>query len=157
LVRTAACQIGAQRNFTDPDCRIRPLRSKARIAGYNALTAVDGGLGSSSLQRLQPSSADRDLPARLVDIANPKGGFRGARDCDERNVHHLARRRIDGFLAPGRARYRESHAAGLRQWSKASRKATTVMKLKRAGRRSRHRSAEIEMSAQGQPQSSWGA
>jgi hypothetical protein len=32
----------AQRNFTDPDSRIQPMRSGAVIAGYNAQAAVDG-------------------------------------------------------------------------------------------------------------------
>ena len=59
--------------------------------------------------------------------------------CDEQNLQHLARRRINGYIAPGRARHGEKHAAGSRRWPKGSRKAAMATKLKRAGRRSRYR------------------
>src|SRR6516165_4617757 len=67
----------AQRNFTDPDSRIQPLRSKAVIAGYNAQIAVDGAHQIIVAQRLQTSPADaRALPGLLADVravlgANP--------------------------------------------------------------------------------------
>jgi transposase len=60
----------AQRNFTDPDSRIQPLRSKAVIAGYNAQIAVDGAHQVIVAQRLQTSPADaRALPGLLADVA----------------------------------------------------------------------------------------
>jgi hypothetical protein len=88
------------------------------------------------------SSADaRALPGPLADVRavlhpNPKEVSTDAGYCDERNLRQLARRRIDGCLAPGRARHGQKHAAGLRRWPKGSRKAAMAMKLKRAGRRS---------------------
>jgi hypothetical protein len=133
----------AQRNFTDPDSRIQPLHSKAVIAGYNAQIAVDGAHQIIVVQRLRTSLADaRALPCLLADIravlhANPKEVSADAGYCDEQNLSHLARRRIDGYLAPGRARHSQKHAAGSRQWPKGSHKAAMAMKVKRAGPRSR--------------------
>jgi hypothetical protein len=135
----------AQRNFTDPDSRIQPLRSKAVIAGYNAQIAVDGAHQIIVAQRLQTSPADaRALPGLLADVrtvlgANPEEVSADAGYCDEQNLQHLARRRINAYIAPGRARHGEKHAAGSRRWPKGSRKAAMATKLKRAGRRSRYR------------------
>jgi Transposase DDE domain len=135
----------AQRNFTDPDSRIQPLRSKAVIAGYNAQISIDGAHQIIVAQRLQTSSADaRALPGLLADIravlgANPEEVSADAGYCDEQNLRHLARRRMDGYIAPGRARHGEKHTAGSRRWPKGSRKPVTATKLKRAARRSRYR------------------
>ena len=68
----------AQRNFTDPDSRIQPMRSGAMIAGYNAQAAVDGAHQIIVAQRLQTSPTDaRALAPLLADVrkvlrANPK-------------------------------------------------------------------------------------
>jgi hypothetical protein len=128
----------AQRNFTDPDSRIQPLRSKAVIAGYNAQISIDGAHQIIVAQRLQTSSADaRALPGLLADIravlgANPEEVSADAGYCDEQNLRHLARRRMDGYIAPGRARHGEKHTAGSRRWPKGSRKPVAATKLKRA-------------------------
>jgi hypothetical protein len=135
----------AQRNFTDPDSRIQPLRSGAVIAGYNAQVAVDGAHQIIVAQRLQTSPSDaRALAPLITDIravlhANPQEVSADAGYCDENNLADLARRRIAGYLAPGRARHSQTHAAGSRPWPKGSRKATMAKKLKLAGRRSRYR------------------
>src|SRR5450830_1609997 len=135
----------AQRNFTDPDCRIQPVRSGGVIAGYNAQIAVDGAHQVIVAQRLQTSPADaRALvplltAARAVLHTNPKEVSAYAGYCDEKIFAHLARRRIAGYLAPGRARRSQAYAAGPRRWAKGSRKAAMAKKLKRAGRRSRYR------------------
>jgi transposase len=135
----------AQRNFTDPDCRIQPVRSGGVIAGYNAQIAVDGAHQVIVAQRLQTSPADaRALvplltAARAVLHTNPKEVSADAGYCDEKNLAQLARRRIAGYLAPGRARRSQAYAAGPRRWPKGSRKAAMAKKLKRAGRRSRYR------------------
>jgi hypothetical protein len=135
----------AQRNFTDPDSRIQPLRSKVVIAEYYAQTAVDSAHQIIVAERLQTSSVDaRALPGLLADIravlgANPEEISADAGYCDEPNLRHLARRRINGYIAPGRARHGQKHAAGSRRWPKGSRKAAMATKLKRAGRRSRYR------------------
>ncbi len=135
----------AQRNFTDPDSRIQPTRSGAVIAGYNAQIAVDGAHQIIVAQRLQTSPTDaRALAPLLTDIraalrTNPKEVSADAGYCDEKNLAHLARRRIAGYLAPGRARHSQAHAAGPRRWPKGSRKAAMAKKLRLAGRRSRYR------------------
>ena len=135
----------AQRNFTDPDSRIQPMRSGAVIAGYNAQAAVDGAHQIIVAQRLQTSPTDaRALVPLLADIraalrANPAEVSADAGYCDDKNLAHLARRRIAAYLAPGRARHSQAHAAGPRRWPKGSRKAAMAIKLKRGGRRSRYR------------------
>jgi Transposase DDE domain len=115
------------------------------IAGYNAQIAVDAAHQIIVAQRMQTSPADRrGLKPLLASIrkvlrANPKVVSADAGFCDEANLAHLARRRINGYLAPGRARHSQSHAAGSRCWPKGSRMAAMALKLKRAGRRSRYR------------------
>jgi transposase len=135
----------AQRNFTDPDSRIQPTRGGGVIQGYNAVVAVDGAHQIIIAQRLQTSPADgRALKpllaaARKVLRANPKEVSADAGFCDEANLAHVARRRINAFLAPGRARHGEPHAGGRRRWRNGSRVAAMATKLRRAGRRSRYR------------------
>ncbi len=135
----------AQRNFTDPDSRIQPLRSGAVIQGYNGQIAVDGAHQIIVAQRLQTSPADaRALVPMITDIrvqlrANPTEVSADAGYCDESNLGQLARRRIAAYLAPGRARHSQAHAASPRQWPRGSRRAAMATKLKRAGRRSRYR------------------
>jgi hypothetical protein len=135
----------AQRNFTDPDSRIQPTRGGGVIQGYNAVIAVDGAYQIIVAQRLQTSPADgRALgpllaAARNVLRANPCEVSADAGFCDEANLARLARRRINAFLAPGRARHGERHAGGRRRWRKGSRIAAMATKLRRAGRRSRYR------------------
>ena len=135
----------AQRNFTDPDSRIQPTRGGGVIQGYNAVIAVDGAHQVIIAQRLQTSPADgRALgplltAARNVLRANPREVSADAGFCDEANLAQLARRRINAFLAPGRARHGERHAGGRRRWRKGSRIAAMATKLTRAGRRSRYR------------------
>ena len=117
----------AQRNFTDPDSRIQPTRGGGVIQGYNAVIAVDGAYQIIVAQRLQTSPADgRALgpllaAARNVLGANPCEVSADAGFCDEANLARLARRRINAFLAPGRARHGERHAGGRRRWRKGSR------------------------------------
>ena len=128
----------AQRNFTDPDSRIQPTRSGAVIAGYNAQIAVDGAHQIIVAQGLQTSPTDARalLPLikqiRAVLRTNPKEVSADAGYCDEKNLAQLARRRIAAYLAPGRARHSQTHAAGSRRWPKGSRKAAMATKLKRA-------------------------
>jgi transposase len=133
----------AQRNFTDPDSRILPTKSGV-IAGYNAQIAVDGAHQIIIAQRLQTSPADaRSLKpllaaARSVLRTNAKEVSADAGFCSEANLAHLARRRINGFVATGRPRHDDPSSGGKR-WRRGSRLAAMATKLKRAGRRSRYR------------------
>jgi transposase len=134
---------GAQRNFTDPDSRIQPVK-RGVIAGYNAQIAADGAHQIIVAQRVQTSPADgRGLKpllaaARAVLRANPKEVSADAGFCSEANLTHLARRRINGYVSPGRARHGKPNSGGKR-WRRGSRIAAMATKLKRAGHRSRYR------------------
>jgi hypothetical protein len=134
----------AQRNFTDPDSRIQPTRGGV-IQGYNAQIAVDGAHQIILAQRLQTNAADRGalkplLGALRRDLrANPKEVSADAGYCDEDNLAHLARRRIDAFIAPGRKRHADKDPAGRRRSRRGSRVGAMALKLRRAGHRSRYR------------------
>src|SRR3974377_102015 len=60
----------AQRNFTDPDSRIQPVRAGV-IQGYNAQIAVDGAHQIIIAQRLQTNPADRRGLKPLLAAAPP--------------------------------------------------------------------------------------
>jgi transposase len=134
---------GAQRNFTDPDSRLQPVR-RGVIAGYNAQIAVDNPHQIILAHRVQTSPADgRGLKPLLAAIrttlrANPKEVSADAGFCSEVNLTHLARRRINAYVAPGRARHGKPIGSAKR-WRRGSRVAAMATKLKRAGRRSRYR------------------
>ena len=134
----------AQRNFTDPDSRIQPIR-RGFIQGYNAQIAVDGAHQIIVAQRLQTSAADRGalrpmLAALRRDLrANPKELSADAGYCDEDNLAHLARRRINACLAAGRKRHNAPDHTGRRRTRKGSRVHAMALKLRRAGHRSRYR------------------
>lgn len=129
----------AQRNFTDPDSRIQPVR-KGFIAGYNAQIAVDGAHQIIVAQRLQTNPADRGaLKPLLAELrralkANPKEVSADSGYCSEANLLHLARRRIGAYIAVGRA----GHPGQARR-ENGKRIAAMARKLRRAGRRSRYR------------------
>ncbi len=134
----------AQRNFTDPDSRILPHQGGI-VQGYNPQIAVDGAHQIIISQRVQTSPADSKAlkplltAARAVLRANPKEVSADAGYCTNANLAHLVRRRINGFVAPGRARHSQKNPAGKRAWRRGSRLAKMATKLKRAGRRSRYR------------------
>jgi transposase len=135
----------AQRNFTDPDSRIQPTRGGAVLAGYNAQIAVDAHSQVIVAQLVQTNAADRGALKPLLDRigaalrAKPKEVSADAGYCDEANLALLARRRINAYIAPGRARHGQAHPAGRRRTRPGSRVAAMAIKLARAGRRSRYR------------------
>jgi transposase len=134
----------AQRNFTDPDSRILPIKGGV-VQGYNAQVAVDGAHQIIIAQRVQTSPVDARClkpllsAARAVLRRNPKELSADAGFCTNPNLAHLARRRIKAFVAPGRARHGDNNPSGKRRWRRGSRIAAMALKLKRAGRRSRYR------------------
>jgi transposase len=133
----------AQRNFTDPDSRIQPTR-RGVIAGYNAQIAVDGAHQIIVSQRVQTSPVDARCLKPLLTAsrtalgANPKEVSADTGFCTDKNLAHLARRRINAFVATGRPRHGKPNSGGKR-WRRGSRIAAMATKLKRAGRRSRYR------------------
>lgn len=134
----------AQRNFTDPDSRIQPTRD-GFIAGYNGQIAVDSGHQIIVAQRLQTNPADYAALVPLVDQARANLGRKprevsgDAGFATEANLEALAARRIRPYLAPGRARHGQDHAAGDRRFRNSPRMSAMAATLKRAGRRSRYR------------------
>jgi transposase len=134
----------AQRNFTDPDSRILPIKGGV-VQGYNGQVAVDGAHQIIIAQRVQTSPVDaRGLKplltaARAALRSNPKELSADAGFCTNSSLTHLARRRIHAFVAPGRARHGDKNPSGKRRWRRGSRIADMALKLKRAGRRSRYR------------------
>jgi transposase len=129
----------AQRNFTDPDSRIQPTR-KGFIAGYNAQIAVDADHQIIVAHKLQTNPADRGaLKPLLAELrsgckANPKEVSADSGYCSEANLLHLARRRVEAYIAVGRAGH-----PGDKQNEKGARVSAMALKLRRAGRRSRYR------------------
>jgi transposase len=129
----------AQRNFTDPDSRIQPTK-KGFIAGYNAQIAVDAAHQIIVAQTLQTTPADRRALKPLLAAlrrncrANPKEVSADSGYCSEANLAHLARRRIEAYIATGRAGH-----PGDKQNEKGARVSAMALKLRCAGRRSRYR------------------
>lgn len=126
----------AQRNFTDPDCRIQPTRD-GYIAGYNGQIAVDADHQIIVAQRLATNSADygaliplvdqaRDNLRRKLKVVSGDSGF-----ASEANLAALQERRIRAYLAPNRKVWRD--------FKKAPLMAAMAHKLRRAGRASPYR------------------
>src|SRR5918993_4428166 len=113
----------AQRNFTDPDSRILPTRD-GFVQGYNGQIAVDAAHQVILAHRLVTTSADYRALVPLVDGMRahlgrkPREVSGDAGFATEANLAALTERRIKGYLAPGRARHGEAHAAGRRKLTK---------------------------------------
>lgn len=126
----------AQRNFTDPDCRILPTRD-GFIAGYNGQIAVDAAHQVIVAHRLQTSPADYGALLPLVDQAKANLGRKPREvsgDCGfatEANIAGMIERRIAAYLPPGRRGERSLKTKPLMS--------AMAQKLKRAGHRSRYR------------------
>ena len=135
----------AQRNFTDPDCRIQPAPGGGVIAGYNAEVAVDSAHQIIVAQAVQTNPADFTALLPLVDAIRAKLGAKpreisaDSGFASEANLAGLAARRIGAYLAPGRARHGDGHAAGHKRFTRCPRMAAMAETLRRAGRRSRYR------------------
>lgn len=134
----------AQRNFTDPDSRIQPSKG-GFIQGYNAQAAVDSEAQVIVAQHLTTNPADCPALEPLVCAIrrnlgrNPQELSADAGYCSEANLEVLARRRIAGYLAPGRERHGMAPGSDARRVKSGTRVAAMRAKLKRAGRRSRYR------------------
>lgn len=130
----------AQRNFTDPDSRVL-LTKDGFIQGYNAQAAVDGANQIIVAHGLTPSMSDCPQLVPLVDRVRanlgrkPKEVSADAGYCSEDNLKALANRKIQAYVATGRAK----RPAEIKR--KISGELTQKMrqKLKRAGHRSRYR------------------
>jgi transposase len=126
----------AQRNFTDPDCRILPTKD-GFIAGYNGQIAVDHAHQIIVAQRLATNPADYSALLPLVDQAKANLGRKlkevsgDAGFATEANIAAMIERRIAAYLPPGRS--------GERRLKTKPLMSAMAQKLKRAGHRSRYR------------------
>lgn len=126
----------AQRNFTDPDCRILPSKD-GFIAGYNGQIAVDHAHQIIVAQRLATNPADYAALLPLVDQAKanlgrkPKEVSGDSGFATEANIAGMIERRIEAYLPPGRRAERQLKTKPLMR--------AMARKLKRAGHRSRYR------------------
>jgi len=96
-------------------------------------------------RQLVTTSADYRALIPLVDSIQahlgrkPREVSEDAGFATEANLAALKERRIKGYLAPGRARHGEAHAAGRRKLTKMPLTSAMAERLKRAGRRRRYR------------------
>jgi transposase len=100
----------AQRNFTDPESRI--LKTKdGYIQGYNAQAGVDGHAQIIVSQGLIQTQSDHGQVVPLIDgiEANlgrkPEQASADSGYLSEANLKALDDRRIDGYIATGRAKH----------------------------------------------------
>jgi len=126
----------AQRNFTDPDCRILATKD-GFIAGYNGQIAVDAAHQVIIAQRLATNPADYSALLPLVDQAKanlgrkPKEVSGDSGFATEANIAGMIERRIAAYLPPGRRAERQLKTKPLMS--------AMARKLKHAGHRSRYR------------------
>src|ERR1700751_4505683 len=100
----------SQRNFTDPESRI--MKSKdGFVQAYNAQAAVDAGAqiivaheltqcGNDQGQLVPLIEAIENNLGRKPDQASADSGY-----CSESNLEALEAHGVDGYVAPGRAKY----------------------------------------------------
>ncbi|WP_264599265.1 IS1182 family transposase [Rhodoblastus acidophilus] len=130
----------AQRNFTDPDSRVL-LTKDGFIQGYNAQAAVDGAAQIIVAHGLTQSMSDCPQLVPLVDqaIANfgrkPREVSADAGYCSEANLAALAERKVEAYVATGRAK----RPAEVTRRIGGALTQKMRQKLKRAGHRSRYR------------------
>jgi transposase len=104
----------AQRNFTDPESRIMTTRNGV-IQGYNAQAAVDGKAQIIVACGLIQTTSDQGQLVPLVDGIAANLGRTPAQvsaDCgylSEANLGALDARKIDGYIATGRASRPTAH------------------------------------------------
>jgi transposase len=138
--RSGEPQARAQRNFTDPDSRI--LKTKdGFIQGYNAQAAVDGEAQVIVAHGLTPGMSDQGQLVALVDgieqnlARKPKEASADAGYLSEANLAALRHRRINAYVATGRAK----HPAAAKRSTAGPLTQAMRSKLRRAGWRSRYR------------------
>ena len=100
----------AQKNFTDPESRI--MKSKdGYVQAYNAQAAVDATAQIIVAHGLTQNGSDQGQLAPMLDGVENNLGRKPAQAsadsgyCSEANLQALADRKIDGYIAPGRAKH----------------------------------------------------
>jgi Transposase DDE domain len=130
----------AQRNFTDPDSRVL-LAKDGFIQGYNAQAAVDGGCQIIVAHGLTQSMSDCPQLVPMIKRVHanlgrkPKEVSADAGYCSEDNLKALEDRKIEAYVATGRAK----RPAEITRKIGGELTRKMRQKLKRAGHRSRYR------------------
>ena len=99
-----------QRNFTDPDSRVL-LTKDGYIQGYNAQAAVDAAAQIIVAQQLTASMSDHGQLVPLVDAIEANLGRKPCQASadsgylSEANLDALDRRKIEPYIATGRAKH----------------------------------------------------
>ena len=100
----------AQRNFTDPESRIMKTKD-GFIQGYNGQAAVDGHAQIIVAHDLNANGSDQGQMVPVVDGVEANLGRKPAQVsadsgyCSEANLAALEARKIDGYVATGRAKH----------------------------------------------------
>lgn len=134
----------SQRNFTDPDSKILKT-ADGYIQGFNGQIAVDADHQIIVAHALTNQQNDVEMLHPVLALVKKNTG-RQAKEvsadagyCSEKNLRHLKRRHVRGYIATGRQR----RGGGL-QRSRLGRKTGTAthemrLRLAKAGFRSRYR------------------
>jgi transposase len=100
----------AQKNFTDPESRIMKTKD-GFIQGYNAQAAVDATAQVIVAHGLDAKQSDQHQLAPIVDAIEAILGKKPAQlsadagYCSDANLAALEQCKIDGYIAPGRAKH----------------------------------------------------
>ena len=134
----------AQRNFTDPESRILKT-SDGFIQGYNAQLAVDGAHQIIVAHDVKAEQNDApQLPAMLAQIRANTGRQAEELSADngyfsESNLRELKKRRVRGYIAPGRTKHGDTERSKKKAAPKSSLAREMAARVKRGGHRSRYR------------------
>ena len=100
----------AQKNFTDPESRI--MKSKdGYVQAYNAQAAVDATAQIIVEHGLTQNASDQGQLVPMLDGIEKNLGRKPAQAsadtgyCSEANIAAVDERKVDGYLAPGRAKH----------------------------------------------------
>lgn len=134
----------AQRNFTDPESRILKTR-EGFVQGYNAQLAVDGEHQIIVAEMVVAEQNDTPhLPAMLAQMRANTGRTAAELSADngyfsESNMRALKRRRVRGFLSPGRDKHGDRARSKRRHAYEAPLLREMAARVRRGGFRSRYR------------------
>lgn len=134
----------AQRNFTDPESRILKT-GDGFMQGYNAQLAVDGAHQVIVAQALKAEQNDApELPAMLAQIRANTGRQVEELSADngyfsECNLRELKRRRVRGYIAPGRTKHGNTERSKKRGAPTSRLAREMAARVRRGGHRSRYR------------------
>jgi transposase len=134
----------AQRNFTDPESRIMRTRDGFAQA-FNAQIAVDGEHQVIVAEMVVAEQNDTPhLPAMLAQMRENTGRTAAELSADngyfsDSNLRALKRRRVRGFVAPGRGRHGDRERSNRRRPYESSLAREMRARVRRGGFRSRYR------------------